>query len=168
MATNMDVKYEVTNNLIEDHKFVGRITLTNKGSKTIPSGPWKIFFFHPVDIEFVRHDEIGTELANRRMFISHVNGGVFKLQPTAQFETIEPGQSLKIQFEGGRWISSKSDVYPNWYVHMRGASPAVITSTMGESLSFVGDFDKEPKWKRNTKDNYNPFTPEERWVEHRI
>ena len=168
MAKHLRIKYEVTNNLQTSFNFIGRITLYNAGDQPIKAGPWMIHFFHPVDIEHVSKDGIGAELANRMLFISHINGGLFKLQPTSLFAPLEPKQSLKIPFQGRRWITSKTDVYPNWYVSVNGAKSKTLANTAGESLSFVGEFDREPLWKMNTNDKHNPFTPKERFLKNEI
>ena len=169
LSSYLEIKYEVENNLIEKFSYIGKITLANIGKESIGIGPWAIYFFHPVDIEGKQVQEDGhAELANRALMVSHINGGLHKLQPTSQWSSLQPGEKREIHFKGGRFIASKTDVYPNWFVAVKGVKPKVLKSTEGESLSFVGDFDKPAKWKRGTQDRYDPYTPEFRYRKNEI
>lgn len=57
---------------------------------------------------------------------------------------------------------------PNWYVSADGLDAVNLERTTGEELSFVGKFDTAKKWKRGEDDQYNPFTPTNRWERIKI
>lgn len=46
LGQHMKVKYEVTDNTIEDNSFTGKITLTNSGPKSIHQDNWSLYFYH--------------------------------------------------------------------------------------------------------------------------
>ena len=52
---------------------------------------------------------------------------------------------------------------PNWYVAGEGDEPRVLLSTSGEDAVFVGDIDTPRQWKRSLQDQYDPYTPEDRY-----
>ena len=66
---------------------------------------------------------------------------------------------LVIQF----WTVSKSDVMPNWYVAAEGLEPRLVKSTADGNEDFIGDFSNQNQYKRYDFDEYNPFTPKERF-----
>ena len=101
--------------------------------------------------------------SDAKMTVSHINGYLHKLTPAKNFPNLPPGGGVQVDLLAGGAIIAKTDVMPNWYVAARGLNPRIIESTRGESLTFVGPFDSESKWKRSPEDMYNPFTPEKRF-----
>ncbi len=54
---------------------------------------------------------------------------------------------------------------PNWYAAVLSGSgqPKIIKYTEGENFKHAGTFDTPEKWKRKTKDVYNPPTVQDRY-----
>lgn len=172
MATHMDVRYEVLDNLRDELRtFTAQITLTNRGSKAINKNPWIISFCHTRMIE-PEHLPDPRGVIRDDVKITHVQGCMFTLEPTNSFRDILSGESRQIRFLGENWIVSKTDIMPNWYVTGHGLIPRTIMNTAGESLSFAGDFDEAKKWKRyyfgdgdnEVHDVYDPYTARYRFA----
>ena len=168
MASHLDIRYDVVSNFPYDTSaFDAQITLINTGNEAIKQGSWEIHFSH---IRMIEPDHMpnpdGYQLGNSGLKVYHINGCAFKISPIASFQTIQPNGQLVVNFKAQNWEVVRTDVMPNWYVVGEGLTARTILSTSGESLSFVGDFDKQEKWKRywshNKKDYYNPYTPQDR------
>ena len=156
------------------------ITLTNHSFVTLgycggcsTSSQWSIYFSHlrMVEPNFLPMDPC-VDLEYCGIRFSHVNGSIFKLSPLKSFQQLKNGESLKFKFNGQHYSASRSDVLPNWYLHIEGTEPRIIKSTEGESLDFVGPFDTPKRYKRfdytlssgrRRYDIYQPFTPEVRF-----
>ncbi|CAH1791531.1 unnamed protein product [Owenia fusiformis] len=172
IADNLDITYEVVSNFKpNDATYTGKITLTNSGQKVITNDAWAIYFCH---IKLIKESKIyhgnyiddpyGYTDPNTGAKWSHVNGCLFKLEPTTTFKNIAVGDSREISFIAGEWMVSRSDVMPNWYVAADGLEPRTIQSTVSEDLDFVSAFDSIEKWKRYESDKYDPYTPEKRFT----
>lgn len=104
--------------------------------------------------------------------ISHLNGCIFKLSPLQSFKTLSNGDTVSFKFNAQHYSASRTDILPNWYIHVEGLEPRTIRCTEGESLSFVGPFTSPKQYKRfdyvlpsgkRRYDIYQPFTPELRF-----
>lgn len=51
---------------------------------------------------------------------------------------------------------------PNWYVWAEGLTSRDIESTQGDTLTFVGPFERPEQYQRYADDGWSPFTPESR------
>ncbi len=107
-------------------------------------------------------------VSNLAIRITHINGGLFKLEPTGRFPVVKPGNRFPIGFRAEGCHVGRTDILPNWYITMPGASARVIHYTAGESLKFVKSFDKPEKWKRDQTDRYDPYSPENRFMLNEI
>ncbi|XP_064604259.1 chitobiase-like isoform X2 [Liolophura sinensis] len=173
IAENLGVLYEVLDNISDGRKtFRACLTLTNNSNKPLKAGRWGIYFCHVRMIEpDVLPDEKYVLIPEAQVKISHINGCLFVLEPARYFKTLEQGCSLKISFKGQYYSVAKTDVMPNWYFAAEGCYPALIQSTVDETLGFVADFDTPLKWKRfdysvgygRRIDAYNPYTAGERY-----
>ena len=97
------------------------------------------------------------------MRIFYINGCLYNFEPTENFENIEQNKKLKFQFEVKYFAVARTDIMPNWFITGKGLQAKAIISTAGEHLTFVGPFDTKAKWKRYINDQYNPFTPGQRY-----
>lgn len=158
MASSLDLRFDVLSNMAAGCYV--RLTFTNKGRFAISSGKWEIYFS---TLRAMSHSSNVLGSNPKKMTVSHINGYLHKLNPTKNFPNLLPGGEEQIDLLAGGAIIAKTDVMPNWYVVARGLKPRIIESTRGESLTFVGPFDSESKWKRSPQDMYNPFTPEKRF-----
>ncbi|EOG6961471.1 family 20 glycosylhydrolase, partial [Aeromonas salmonicida] len=171
----VDLKYQVIDNTLTDgNSFRASITLRNNTAQPLPATGWSLWFSHIRDV---------SKLYTDQFKVTHVNGDIFKLEPTAQFRGVPAGQSFEIAFDGGNWQVAKSDVMPNWYFAAQDAKGNPITALLASTsnthngvvptepsaeLPFVGDFSTPKQWKRyngpSNIDRWNPFTAAERYA----
>ncbi|XP_020912807.1 uncharacterized protein LOC110250538 [Exaiptasia diaphana] len=166
IAGNLGIRYDVLDNLQDTWKtYVIKLSLSNNGPQTISTGNWALFFCHirVVEPEFTKHNPKGYVLPGYALRVTHINGCQHKLEPTAEFKPLSPGETRAIKMKSEFWAVAKTDVMPNFYVAADGLKARTITSTSGESLDFVGDFTKPQQWKRATGDKYDPYTPQKRF-----
>lgn len=159
IANNMEVNIQVLNNMEPDGTL--KLTLTNVGYKHIQRGRWRIYFNCFGSFKTQMSGGLG---------VFAVNGGLFYLSPVGNlFRGISPGSSAILFLEGYKSIS-RTDFLPNWYVwsEKHGVLPAIIECTKDETLSFVGVYNDSSKWKRNSQDQYNPYTPRQRFKMHLV
>ncbi|MDO6706727.1 family 20 glycosylhydrolase [Photobacterium sp. 1_MG-2023] len=173
LGQGLDVQYTVVDNTQEDWvSFRAKLDFTNQSAQTLPASGWAIYFSHIRMVKNVLTDQVK---------ISHVNGDMFKLEPTASFVPLAPGQSLTIEFDASDWQVAKTDIMPNWYLvseengetltsliastsnHINGSVP----TKPSEELAFVSDFSTPQQWKRYGSaaitDYYDPFTAQDRY-----
>ncbi|MGF1768096.1 carbohydate-binding domain-containing protein [Enterovibrio makurazakiensis] len=170
LGDGIDLTYAVLDNQQNEWRtFKGEITLQNGSSTALPATGWAIYF---------SHIRMMQPLTNSGLTVSHVNGDIFKIEPTDSFNALEPGKTLTIEFESEFWQIAKTDIMPNWYLVSDRGETALIASTSnnidgkvptkpGEELPFVADFDSELKWKRyggSITDFYDPFTAADRYA----
>ncbi|KAK3580160.1 hypothetical protein CHS0354_030275 [Potamilus streckersoni] len=170
----LGVKYQVIDNLKGGRKvFDASITLTNNAPIPIQHTPhWAIYFCHVRMIEPGRlPNPFGCTLDKYGVKFSHINGCLFKLEPTKDFKTLKQGDSIDICHQAQYYSVAKTDAMPNWYMTAPGLKPVLIKCTVDEEMKFVQPFDLPCKWKRfdyvmdnesNRYDQYDPFTVEKR------
>lgn len=173
IVSSVQVHYDVLDNLqtslADEHKnYRAQVSLTNRaGRDAIWKGDWALYFCHirMIEEEHTAHNPRGYILpGGYGIRVTHINGCLFKFEPTVDFKPLEPHQTLRVPFNASYWCVSKTDVMPNWYVAADGLQARTITSTAGEDLAFVGSFDEAEKWKRFPSDRYKPYTPEKRYI----
>ncbi|XP_046350295.2 uncharacterized protein LOC124131226 [Haliotis rufescens] len=166
VAQSLVVKYAVLDNFKNGAKsFIAQISLTNKGAHDIQAGNWGLYLFSIYKIEPDYPN--GFVFEATKVKFTHIDGCLFKMETVHGFEPIKPGEQRKLKITIQNWSVSRTDVMPNWYIWAEGMKPRIISSTTGEGLSFVADFDTPNKWKRyntdNFKDYYDPYSPATRF-----
>ena len=159
MASSLDLRFDVVSNM-GGTCFV-RLIFTNKGSSTIRSSGWKIYF-NALRKMSQNTDPFGSA-SRSQMTVIHRNGYLHELTPTQYFPNLLPDRRVEVDLSASGVIVAKTDVMPNWYVVAGDLEPRILESTKGESLKFVGPFNSASKWKRSAQDLYDPFTPEKRF-----
>lgn len=77
MGQGVDLKYQVIDNTLTDgNSFRASITLRNNTAQPLPATGWSLWFSHIRDV---------SKLYTDQFKVTHVNGDIFKLEPTAQF-----------------------------------------------------------------------------------
>jgi hexosaminidase len=158
--------------------FSASITLTNRCPVILRyteelHTQWSIYFSHlrMVEPNYLPMDS-SVNLEYAGICLSHLNGSIFRLSPLKSFKPLKEGESLTFKFNAQHYSAARSGILPNWYIHTEGLEPQIIKSTEGESLEFVGPFDKPMSYKRfdyilpsekQCYDIYQPFTPEVRF-----
>eukprot|EP00923_Selenidium_pygospionis_P052975 GHVN01091752.1.p1 GENE.GHVN01091752.1~~GHVN01091752.1.p1 ORF type:complete len:959 (+),score=196.86 GHVN01091752.1:151-3027(+) len=101
------------------------IKLVNTGD-SINSKNWAIYFYTTHAVLSVGNDQFN---------ITHITGGLQKLEPSDKFSGIEHGSEVYIPFIGEYFTLSESDFTPNAFVASPNAEPRVITSLNTEKIS---------------------------------
>ena len=144
----------------------GTLTFTNTGNTDVIDNSWEIFFcsirlFEPETL--ASNPSLGKQLGTSNLAVYHINGCLHKISPMAGFSGFTMNVPVVADFVTSDWQSSRTDVSPNWYVTSATAEARTILSTAGQSLDFVTDFDTPEQWKRRDYDEYNPYTPQDRY-----
>jgi hexosaminidase len=164
LSRNLVIRYDVIDNLLPTMNVSIRLTLKNKGQMTIPHTNWQIYFFNFRMIEKHRLEKTGSAvIPEYGIRISHINGGLFCLEPTDAFEPLTPGKELVMSLLSAYYTIGRYDMMPNWYVVAKNAQPRILECTRDEALTYVGPFDNPNKWKRQKEDTFNPYTMEQRY-----
>lgn len=164
IATNLDVKYDIISNLVNDWRnFTAKITMKNSGNRDLLSGNWEIYFYsirmiQPNDFPYTN----GYLLKDCNMKVHHVGGSLFKLTPERQF-SLKSRNNIVCNIVAKYWESARTDCMPNWYVGAEGMESKNIESTQNEDLTFVGSFTKPEQYHRYPGDAWSPYTPEVRY-----
>ncbi|KAK2140752.1 hypothetical protein LSH36_1259g00011 [Paralvinella palmiformis] len=164
IAEHLEIRYEVLNNFAKYYKYAARLSLRNNGSEVIKANNWSIYLFH---LKFIEPTHIKSEhyaLVDDGQFnITHIDGSLYKMTPTAAYVDILPGEIREIILNNDHSMVARTDAFPNWYVCTKDSSPRIIASTQDEDLKFVGDFGSMAKWKRSAADLFDPYTPDKRF-----
>jgi hexosaminidase len=164
IGKNLDIKIKVDENTKHDgakHRF--SLTMTNTGSGTIREDNWSIYFysFFIVEPDHLPSDD-GYEIPNYKVKVDHINGCLFSISPTPEFPDIPANGSHFVEFYAQWWTVTRTDVPPNWYVMATGLKAVNIEST-AIGKRFVAEYSTVGQWKRYRADQYNPFTPQDRY-----
>ncbi|MCA0396268.1 MAG: carbohydate-binding domain-containing protein [Bacteroidetes bacterium] len=90
-ANDLHIQWQLLTNGFEGKNAAqNQFLLSNKGRKKFPASGWVIYF------SCSRTSMPAPAVAG--LEVSHVNGDVFKLAPTADFKGIDPGKSVAMQF----------------------------------------------------------------------
>ncbi|KAH3869272.1 hypothetical protein DPMN_032435 [Dreissena polymorpha] len=160
IAANLTVFVEVVDNLDKDAKYFMTMSVRfgNIGAHNITAGSWKIYFY-------TLYGAKPGEKLTCGMTVGHVNGILYYFEPTSgdAFPGIPSNGTLRCVYKNWRWIVSRTDNMPNWYVAADGMKAQKLASTVDEALTYVGPFDAPQKWKRAKEDKYDPYTPAVRY-----
>ena len=153
--------------------FQARITLSSPVQLSLKN--WSIYFSHmsPVQMD-----------SSVAFDIEHINGDLHKITPTAAFTGFAANQEFAIDFKGGFWHLSQTDMMPNYYLVEEGKDAQVILSTVPkidqdsglELLPHAVALSLEDKhFKRSPDDLTSPATANwlykenaENYVEHAV
>ena len=98
----------IENNYQGKREFHSAFTLTNKSKQPLPASGWSLFFNFPRMIH--------AASVSPRMQISHINGDFYQLKPAVGFGGLRPNDTLRVEFAGGAWVVSISDVPAGIYI----------------------------------------------------
>ena len=110
----------------------------------------------------------GVDIADGQFHVRHILGYLYELKPSNTFVGIKPGGNFVISFLSAGWSVARTDQFPNWYIASPKALPRILECTKSEELDFVGLFDTPKKWKRSQEDMYDSYTPDRRFVKHKV
>lgn len=170
IASSLDIKYKVIDNVEARKTYIAKVILTNTGDVPLRgTGKWAIYFCHIRMVEpqtLPDADQICMEKYGVKF--CHINGCLFTLEPLRSFKTLQKNDSLEITFTAEYYSVARSDLMPNWYITCKDLVPRIIQSTQGEDLNYILPFDTPDSWKRHRWDKYDPFTPGVRYEKNYV
>lgn len=89
-------------------QFVSELILTNNGDLTLGSRDWQLYF------NFCR--KIIPESVTESVRIVHVNGDLFRMEPSGNFLPLRSGTSRTIRFRTDTWVIKESDAPSGCYL----------------------------------------------------
>lgn len=155
-APSLKISWEIIeNNHQGKSASLTAFTITNTGKKVLPKSGWSLYF------NFVR--KVDTTLS-ADLKIRHVNGDLFQLIPTATFQGLKAGASLKVEFVSEAWVINFTDGPAGLY-WVWDQQPA-----KGYSLT---DYSIKPstqlrQFQRFAGDNLGVITPEKTFVQNKV
>ena len=120
-ASKLGIEWELVKN---DYDGKGNFlaTLTFNSESALPTTGWQIFF----NLRYHGYD-LGSK--TKGLQISHVNGELFAIIPTAEFQS---GKSLKMEFTGARKVANFQDVPSGFFFVGDDGKAIEITRTIKE------------------------------------
>lgn len=109
-AHDLSISWETVQNDYQNNKQLSlqALVITNNGRTALPASGWK-FYFNSAR-------EIGVDAVSGNAKIEIVNGDLFTLTPTANFKSIKPGDSTRIEFVGREPVVNLSDSPEGFYL----------------------------------------------------
>ncbi|KAK3094743.1 hypothetical protein FSP39_005676, partial [Pinctada imbricata] len=165
IARSLYVTYTVLNNLVDtNNSFLLRLTFENVGNLTVTYGNWSIYFYsirllQPQHFPY----ENGYLLHDCGLWLHHVAGSLYRLQPDFDKFIMAKGQKRSCLVRGKYWQVARTDIMPKWYIAADGMMPRIIENTKGDDLDFVQPFNAPNRWKRYPNDQFNPYSPMTRY-----
>jgi hexosaminidase len=159
-ARHTALTFGVTSNFNASGMFSGTMQLSNASPVALApgAGEWRIY------LHSIRKLEDADASGLR---VSHVQGDLHSLAPTAAFPGLAAGESMQIAFSGANWIVSYSDFMPRAFIAMPGLKPAVLANTDTEDLPrFVLPFKNREQQLRQPDDRYTPATARSRFIDN--
>lgn len=147
-ARGTELQFGVKSNFDASGSFIGQLVLRNNSRQALAAGSsnWQIYL-HSIR----KLDKLGT--AGLR--ITHVQGDLHRIAPTASFTGLPIGESLQIEFTGANWVVSYSDFMPRAFIVADGLKPEIFTNTDTEDLPrFVLPFVRREQQLRQPDDHY--------------
>lgn len=139
---------------------VGRITLTLPPTQGLPAGAgnWQLYFHSVARL---------TASPAQAFTLTHINGDLYQLKPTAAFAGVAKGDTLVFNYQSAPGAVSYSDFMPRAFITTDALTPAVFKNTDTEDLTqFVTPFTKPEQQYRyqNPKDLYPIATAASRYA----
>ena len=105
--------------------------------------------------------------SNSEFTITHINGDLHKIEPTASFRGFAAGETKEIPLKTLFWTIAETDLMPRWYVAAAGLVPAILANTNTEDLSsFVAPFTDRKQTHRHPVDQTVIETAATRFTEN--
>lgn len=128
LAKQLIVKHEIVTNRVSeecDPKQTEGLCYQAKLSLTTPNDfngtKWQLFFSNMSPIQLDKSDEFD---------VTHINGDLHSLVPTAQFKGFEAGKTLVVPVQAGFWTLSETDRMPNYYLVDSDGKSHIVQSTV--------------------------------------
>jgi hexosaminidase len=167
IASNLQIKYEVVDNIAGEHCdktqstgacFISDITLSS--DKALNTRGWALYFSQVSPVQKALDGEFTIE---------HVNGDLHKITPKSGLKLIGPDSPQTLRFTSNFWHLSKSDIMPNYYLASNNPEleldAALVVSTRSgidpetglETLAYAGGFEDTKKHLLRSPSDLTPI-----------
>lgn len=130
-------------------KFKSRFIITNNSKETLEGHHWAIYY------NFNR--KLKNELVTGKVAISHVNGDLFKITPTALFK-LKSGDSVVIDYMSSYWAINTNDAPTGLYIVFNDQITGKETKPVSITNYTVKPFLKPEQYKRYKADVFPQTT----------
>jgi hexosaminidase len=118
----IQVSFElVSNDIAESAKFLAKFILKNNSQTTLGSSGWTMYY------NMVTRLPIAESVPDI-VRLEQINGDFYRMAPTEKF-SLDPGETLEVEFEGEAWMIKKSDAPSGVYF--------VFSDSKGNEISRV-------------------------------
>ncbi len=145
----VDITWELVSNFEDDNQFSAELTLNNTSDEVFPAEGWVLY------LNSIRPLVEDSFLPGLKA--THINGDFFKLEPTEEFEPIEPGESRLIEYHG-RFHSIKFTDAPQGFYFVFDDGDEKIVQTV-ENVEIL-PFKRDEQVNRTPDDLIEVLTPE--------
>jgi hexosaminidase len=164
-ATALEVRVEIVENApatcAADAPFGlchnGRLSLQNSGA-AFDTKNFALYFSaaHPL-----------LAIQNSEFELSHIEGDLQRLEPSASFRGFEAGETKVIPFQGAFCVVASPQVLPRYYVAAPGLKPAIIANTnTDDETAFVVPFTRPEQLLCGAPDPMVPSSATSRFEEN--
>lgn len=108
-ANNLKINWElIANNYQKEEKVLCSFTITNTSKTDFPSSGWTLYFNY--------NKKIYPGLSTTDFMVSHVNGDVYQIKPTQNFQGLKWNQSIDFTFLTGGMVLNLSTAPAGFYM----------------------------------------------------
>ncbi len=122
--------------LSNNNEGLTQLTITNKTKQLLPAKDWSIYFNASRDFT--------TDSSKSHLTISHINGDLFRITPTAAFKGLKPNQSLVFDFMSSYPVLNFTDG-PEGFYYVVGSETKGVSINNFTSLPFPEEATKGNK-----------------------
>jgi hexosaminidase len=150
---SFSVHWQVVDNGLEAACCQSELVLTNTGSETLAASGWSLYFNFQYGME--------TASAAEPVLLKHVNGDLFRLEPTGAFVPLRPGQSIKLALRVSDAVINNALSPAGFYFVFNDAEPEPVASVT------VGPFVEAKQLMRGKEDLLPTASAETRYAANR-
>jgi hexosaminidase len=100
-GADISLTWGLVGNYYDGDLFLSQLQLKNNGTAALENKNWSLYF------NFCR--KYNQDKLPKGITVEHVNGDLFILKPTADFKSLQPGDSVTFDLYGGYWTLNESD-----------------------------------------------------------
>lgn len=149
------ITWGVVDHLEKPDSFLSELVIKNNGPESFGNEGWALYF------NFIRL--IKDESVPDAVRITHINGDFYKLEPTASFPILAPGDSIQLPFEASAWAVKVTDGPSGFYLVMEDANGDPQPSVIIKDYT-IRPFVTPAQTMRNVNDNLMVPTPASRYA----
>lgn len=148
----LKISWELVTNMHKgEDRFSAYLELSNQSYHVLPASGWTIYFNQVEGI-------IDTGSVSPQVSLQQVAGAFYKINPTAAFEPLAMGQSLRIDYEGSIWVIKESGAPCGFYIVFENNDGSEQRPELINNVELL-PFKRPEQLKRTAKDQVPIWTP---------